>query len=60
MSATSFCHQMVRSMVAVCVEVGRGKLDADEVPRILAARHRNAGRGAAPPQGLVLWEVTYE
>ncbi|MEE9297484.1 MAG: tRNA pseudouridine(38-40) synthase TruA [Acidimicrobiia bacterium] len=57
--AEAFCHQMVRSMVALCVEVGRGRLQADAVPGILEARDRNAARGAAPPHGLVLWEVGY-
>lgn len=58
-AATAFCHQMVRSMVALCVDVGRGAVEADDVPAILAARDRNAARGAAPPHGLVLWRVTY-
>lgn len=57
--AKAFCHQMVRSMVALCVEVGRGRVQAAEVPGILEARDRNAARGAAPPHGLVLWEVGY-
>jgi tRNA pseudouridine38-40 synthase len=57
--ATSFCHQMVRSMVALCVEVGRGRVDPGSVAGILEARDRNAARGAAPPHGLVLWEVRF-
>lgn len=57
--ALAFCHQMVRSMVALCVEVGRGRIDADQVPGILEARDRDAARGAAPPHGLVLEAVTY-
>lgn len=58
-TARAFCHQMVRSMVALCVDVGRGRLDPGAVPGILQARDRNAARGAAPPHGLVLWEVGY-
>lgn len=58
--ARAFCHQMVRSMVAVCVEVGRGRFDADAVPGILVALDRNAApRGTAPPHGLVLDRVIY-
>ena len=57
--ARAFCHQMVRSMVALSVEVGRGRVDAEAVPGIVAARDRNAACGAAPPHGLVLWEVAY-
>jgi tRNA pseudouridine38-40 synthase len=58
-SATAFCHQMVRSMVALCVEVGQSRLDAGAIPRILEARDRNAARGVAPAHGLTLWEVGY-
>ena len=57
--AQAFCHQMVRSMVALCVEVGRGRMAADAVPGILEAHDRDAAGGAAPPHGLVLWEVGY-
>jgi len=57
--ASAFCHQMVRSMVALCVEAGRGRLDPAAVPGIIAARDRRAGRGVVPPSGLTLWEVGY-
>lgn len=56
---TAFCHQMVRSITAFCVEVGRGRLGPDTTPEVLSARDRNAARGAAPPHGLVLWRVGY-
>ena len=59
-TALAFCHQMVRSLVALCVEVGRGRVGPDEVPQIIEACDRNAARGAAPPQGLTLWEVRYD
>jgi tRNA pseudouridine38-40 synthase len=58
--ASSFCHQMVRSFVALCVDVGRGKVEPDSVPQILAAKDRHAARGAAPPHGLTLVEVGYD
>ena len=58
-AATAFCHQMVRSIVAYCVEAGRGRLDPDDTPRVIAARDRNSARGAAPAHGLVLWRVDY-
>lgn len=59
-TATSFCHQMVRSLVALMVEVGRGRVDADAMPAILEARDRAAAKGAAPPHGLFLWSVGYD
>jgi len=58
-AASSFCHQMVRSMVALTVEVGRGRLPADSVPGILDAMDRSQGSGAAPPHGLTLTAVSY-
>jgi tRNA pseudouridine38-40 synthase len=57
--ATAFCHQMVRSIVGFCVDVGRGRVPADSVPAVLAAKDRAAARPIAPPQGLILWEVGY-
>ena len=57
--ASAFCHQMVRSMVALCVEAGRGRLDPASVPGIIAARDRAAARGVVPPNGLTLWAVGY-
>lgn len=58
--ASSFCHQMVRSIVAVSVDVGRGKLVADDVPDMLAALNRRGSRGAAPSRGLTLVAVDYD
>lgn len=58
-TASSFCRHMVRSLVALCVEAGRGRLDPDAVPDIIAALDRNVACGAAPPKGLTLWEVEY-
>jgi len=57
--AGSFCHQMVRSFVALLVEVGRGRVEAGAVPGIVAARDRHASKGVAPPHGLTLIHVTY-
>lgn len=57
--AASFCHQMVRSAAGFCVDAGRGRVDPDTVPAVLAARDRAAARPIAPPQGLILWEVGY-
>jgi tRNA pseudouridine38-40 synthase len=58
-TATSFCHQMVRSIVGTLVEVGTGKRTAQSVEATLAALGRSAAGVVAPPHGLVLWEVDY-
>lgn len=58
--ATAFCHQMVRSIVGLLVDVGRGRVEPDSVPAVLAAKDRAAVRTVAPPLGLTLWDVGYE
>ena len=59
-AANAFCHQMVRSIVAVSVEIGRGRLAPEAMKEILETADRSVAKGAAPPQGLVLVEVVYE
>lgn len=58
--ATAFCHQMVRSIVGLCVDIGRGRRPIEAVAEALEARNRSAVPTVAPPQGLILWEVFYE
>lgn len=58
--ATSFCHQMVRSVVGTLVETGTGRKRAGEVRAILEARDRSVAGQLAPAHGLCLWEVRYE
>lgn len=58
-AASSFCHQMVRSIVGTLVDVGRGRRSAGSIPAMLAARDRNAAGGVAPATGLVLTGVDY-
>ncbi len=58
--ANAFCHQMVRSLVALCVEVGKGNRTVEAVAAVMEGRDRNLASGAAPPQGLKLVSVSYE
>jgi tRNA pseudouridine38-40 synthase len=55
--AASFCQQMIRSIVRWMVDVGRGEVVPDDTIAVLAAKDRKQSRGAAPPQGLFLWNV---
>ena len=58
-SANAFCHQMVRSIVGLMVDVGKGRRRAGEIESVIAARDRSRAPNMAPPQGLILWEVGY-
>ncbi len=58
-SANAFCWQMVRSIVGVLVEVGKGNLSPDEIPALLEKKERAYGSHIAPAHGLILWSVLY-
>lgn len=55
-----FVWKMVRRIVGVLVEVGRGNLDADEVTRFLEEASPVPARLTAPASGLFLERVAYE
>jgi tRNA pseudouridine38-40 synthase len=58
-TAASFCHQMVRSLVGSLVEVGRGKENAAGLMERLRAVTRHRMPDPAPAHGLCLISVTY-
>jgi tRNA pseudouridine38-40 synthase len=57
--ASSFCQQMVRSLVGTMVDIGLGRRKAGEMAAILRAADRAAAGRLAPPHGLCLWEAMY-
>lgn len=57
--ADRFLRNMVRSIVGTLVDVGRGKLSADDFGAILDARNRSLASSSAPPHGLFLTCVRY-
>ena len=59
-TANGFLKQMVRNIAGLVVACGRGKLDAGQIPTILAACDRRAlPSPTAPPGGLTLAQVEY-
>ena len=57
--ASSFCQQMVRSVVGTLVDAGRGRRTAADVATALRSKDRAGAGPVAPPHGLCLREVTY-
>ncbi|HAM01214.1 MAG TPA: tRNA pseudouridine(38-40) synthase TruA [Acidimicrobiaceae bacterium] len=58
-SAQSFCHQMVRSMVGVLVDVGRARRRPSDVVDMLRSGDRSRATSVAPPHGLCLVSVDF-
>lgn len=61
LSAGGFPRALVRRVVAAVRAVGRGTADLAWIDRLLAAEPISGDRGVgpAPPEPLVLWDVTY-
>jgi len=57
--AQSFLHRQVRSILGTLVEVGLGKMSADDVAKALAAADRARCGPVAPADGLCLMRVDY-
>jgi tRNA pseudouridine38-40 synthase len=56
-TGNAFLKHMIRNIVGTLVDVGRGILPVDEIPRIIAAERRSAAGRNAPPQGLELEQM---
>jgi len=56
----SFLRYMVRNMVGTLIDVGKGKIQADEIPAIFAAKDRRRAGQTAPAKGLTLEKVEYQ
>ncbi|MEW6157316.1 MAG: tRNA pseudouridine(38-40) synthase TruA [Verrucomicrobiota bacterium] len=54
-----FLYKMCRGIVGTLVQVGQGKIAADEIRAILEQRDRRLAGMTAPAHGLVLWKVFY-
>ncbi|MDN6640027.1 MAG: tRNA pseudouridine(38-40) synthase TruA [Tetragenococcus sp.] len=57
---SGFLYNMVRIMIGTLLKIGNGRIPAEAIPQIIAARDRNAAGPTAHPEGLYLKEVKYE
>ena len=56
---SGFLYNMVRNIVGVLIEIGRGAWGPEDIERILGARDRRAAGPTAPAPGLFLDNVEY-
>ena len=54
-----FLHNMVRIIMAMLLEVARGKITKEELQMILDSKNRKLAPKTSPPNGLYLVEVIY-
>lgn len=59
-TGNGFLYNMVRIMTGTLLEVGRGALAPEDIPRILAEKDRAAAGKTAPAHGLYLDMVFYD
>ncbi|MDP9337855.1 MAG: tRNA pseudouridine(38-40) synthase TruA [Acidobacteriota bacterium] len=59
-SGRSFLRYMVRKMAGTLLDIGRGKLVADDIERLFELKDRSKSGPTAPAQGLVMLEVVHE
>jgi tRNA pseudouridine38-40 synthase len=57
--ANRFLHNMVRIIVGTMVDVGRGRLQPEDVQKILQSRDRNRAGFSVPAHGLFLEKIYY-
>ncbi len=56
----SFLRYMVRKMMGTLLEVGRGKLTAEDIEKLFSMKDRSKSGPTAPPQGLWMVRVEHE
>lgn len=54
-----FLQNMVRILTGTLIEVGSGRIEPEEIKRILDAKDREQAGYTAPASGLILWKVQY-
>ncbi|MFP4471272.1 MAG: tRNA pseudouridine(38-40) synthase TruA [Bacteroidales bacterium] len=58
-TADRFLRNMVRSIVGTMVDIGRGKIDQEELSRIIESMDRSRAGMSAPAKGLFLEKIDY-
>lgn len=59
-TGSHFLWKMVRRMIGVLVEIGRGKLSENDLEEFLSIKSKKPAKYTAPPSGLYLEKVYYK
>jgi tRNA pseudouridine38-40 synthase len=57
---SAFLYRMVRNLAGTILEVGRGRIEPDAIPEIIASKDRAAAGPTLQPHGLYLVRVDYD
>ncbi len=60
LTGNGFLYNMVRIIAGTLIEVGLGKIEPNEIPRIIEKGERSRAGKTLPPQGLYLVKVEYQ
>ena len=60
LTGNGFLYNMVRIIAGTLVDVGLGKIKADDIPEIIASKDRTKAGKTLPPHGLMLLNVVYD
>lgn len=55
-----FLYKMIRILVGTLLKIGNNRIEANAIPKIIAAKDRNLAGPTAHPEGLYLVEVLYD
>lgn len=58
-TANRFLRNMVRAIVGTLLEIGRGKLQKEDLHTIIQGKKRSSAGTSVPAEGLYLVEVRY-
>lgn len=58
-TADGFLYNMVRIIVGTLINIGNGRINNDDLIKIIESRNRENAGDTAPPQGLYLFDVYY-
>ncbi len=59
-TGNGFLYNMVRIVAGTLLEIGKGSLECDCIPKIIDAKDRNAAGPTAPAKGLTLVKIEYK